>query len=108
MGKYDHNLSFYHLFKKHGLQLSGLRSHGEFLTDDDIARKRALADELRQHPERLANLQQEARTGRAARITENNGAGGRSTFQFRPWMGAAAGVVAGAASWLFFRRGEQK
>lgn len=98
----------YRLFKKHGLQLSGLRSHGEFLTDDDIARKRALADELRQHPERLANLQQEARTGWAAKVTQKNGVDSKASFQFRPWMGAAAGVVAGAASWLFFRRGQKE
>ena len=95
----------YRLFKKHGLQLSGLRSHGEFLTDDDIARKRALADELRQHPERLARLQEEARADRAAR-TNGNGAAG--TFQFRPWMGAAAGVAAGALGWLFFRREQRR
>jgi len=43
----------YRLFKKHQLQLSGLRSHGRFLTDEDIARKRALADDLRRHPEKL-------------------------------------------------------
>lgn len=37
----------YRLFKKHQLKLSGLRSHGQFLTDDDVARKRAAAEELR-------------------------------------------------------------
>lgn len=95
----------YRLFKKHGLQLSGLRSHGEFLTDEDIARKRALADELRRHPERLAQLQQEARTGRAASSSRSNGE--ETAFQLRPWMGAA-GIIAGALGWLFFRRGQPR
>ncbi len=35
----------YRLFKKHQLKLSGLRSHGQFLTDADIAKKRAAAEE---------------------------------------------------------------
>lgn len=34
----------YRLMKKHGLRLSGLRSFDKFLTDDDIAEKRRLAD----------------------------------------------------------------
>lgn len=35
----------YRLFKKHQLKLSGLRSYGQFLTDADIAKKRAAAEE---------------------------------------------------------------
>lgn len=98
----------YRLFKKHGLQLSGLRSHDEFLTDDDIARKRALADELRQHPERLAQLQEEARVQEIAGARHTNGHGGGARFQFRPWMGAAAGVAAGTVGWLLSRRERQR
>ncbi len=37
----------YRLFKKHGFQLAGLRSFDQYLTDEDIARKRQLADQLR-------------------------------------------------------------
>lgn len=47
----------YRLLKKHGFELAGLRSHGKVLTDEDIARRRALADELRAHPERLEQIQ---------------------------------------------------
>lgn len=43
----------YRLFKKHQLKLSGLRSNGRFLTDDDIAEKRAAAENLRHNPELL-------------------------------------------------------
>ncbi len=37
----------YKLFKKHNFQLAGLRSFDRYLTDEDVARKRQLADELR-------------------------------------------------------------
>ena len=38
----------YHLFKKHGFKLAGLRSpFGEYLTDEDVAKKRELAEKLR-------------------------------------------------------------
>jgi predicted amino acid dehydrogenase len=50
----------YRLFKKHQLQLSGLRSHGHFLSEEDLAQKRQLADELRRDPARLAALVAEA------------------------------------------------
>lgn len=46
----------YRLFKKHQLKLSGLRSHGHFLKDEDIVRKRELAEELRKHPERVQEV----------------------------------------------------
>jgi predicted amino acid dehydrogenase len=47
----------YRLFKKHGFELAGLRSHGRYLSDDDIASRRALADDLRAHPEHLEQIQ---------------------------------------------------
>jgi predicted amino acid dehydrogenase len=46
----------YRLFKKHGLQLEGLRSFGQYVTDQEVARKRELADDLRRHPEKLQAL----------------------------------------------------
>lgn len=51
----------YRLYKKHGLQLSGIRSHGHFLTDEDIAKKRVLADEMRKDPSRIATTVEENR-----------------------------------------------
>jgi hypothetical protein len=35
----------YRLMKKHGLELAGLRSFGRYITEDDIAQKRRLAEE---------------------------------------------------------------
>jgi len=96
----------YRLFKKHGLQLSGLRSHGKFLTDEDIAHKRALADELRRHPEKLDQLRQEARTKLMAR--RSGARNGLGQPQLRPWMGAVAAALAvtGAAAWRLLSRRE--
>ncbi|MDX1686971.1 MAG: hypothetical protein R3248_03220 [Candidatus Promineifilaceae bacterium] len=95
----------YRLFKKHGLQLSGLRSHGKFLTDEDIAHKRALADELRRRPEKLDQIRQEARTKLMAR--RSGPLGKLAPSQVRPWMGAAAAAaaaVAGAVAWRLLNR----
>jgi hypothetical protein len=38
----------YHLMQKHGLELAGLRSFDQYLTDEMIADKRRLADLRRQ------------------------------------------------------------
>ena len=48
----------YRLFKKHGLQLEGLRSFGKYVSDEEIAVKRRLADEMRRDPNRLELLRQ--------------------------------------------------
>jgi len=46
----------YRLFKKHQFELAGLRSHGKYITEADIVQRRALADELRAHPERIEQI----------------------------------------------------
>jgi predicted amino acid dehydrogenase len=50
----------YRLFQKHGFRIAGLRSFGRYVTDEELAEKRALADALRADPERLARVQAEA------------------------------------------------
>lgn len=95
----DRVKEIYRLFKKHGLTLSGLRSHGEFLTDEDIARKRALADELRQNPTRLAEMREQAH---AAKIGAN-GSTAEAGLEVRPLIAAAAAISVGALGWLFLR-----
>jgi len=50
----------YRLFKKHGLELEGLRSFGKYVTDEEIATKRTLADELRRNPDQLGVLLKQA------------------------------------------------
>lgn len=50
----------YRLFKKHGFTLAGLRSFGKYVTDEDVAAKRRLADTLRADPALLARVRSEA------------------------------------------------
>jgi predicted amino acid dehydrogenase len=51
----------YRLFRRHGLQLAGMRSFDHYVTDDDLVQRRRLADELRANPERFRRYQQESR-----------------------------------------------
>lgn len=44
----------YRLFQKHGFKIAGLRSFGRYLTDEDLAGKRILAERLREDPGLLA------------------------------------------------------
>jgi predicted amino acid dehydrogenase len=91
----------YRLMNKHGLKLEGLRSFGRYVSDQEIASKRELADELRRDPEKLraqlAWARAEARTG----TTAQQKLGGAA-----PWLVAAGAVAAGAAAtaWLLARR----
>lgn len=90
----------YHLYKKHGLQLSGLRSHGEFLSDAEIAHKRALADELRQDAaaaDRWKTRSQASEAGQ--RADAGPAANGSIWSKVVPFGLAALGVA-----WLLGRR----
>jgi len=44
----------YRLAQKHGLKLAGLRSFGRYITEEEIALKRELANNLRQQKEERA------------------------------------------------------
>jgi predicted amino acid dehydrogenase len=89
----------YHLFKKHGLQLEGLRSFGRYVTEEEVAHKRELADDLRQHPEKLEALIGEAR---AAQQAEADGA--PAARRVILWLAAGVGTAAVAAAWMVSRR----
>jgi predicted amino acid dehydrogenase len=89
----------YRLFKKHGLQLEGLRSFGRYITDEEVARKRELADDLRQHPEKLTALIAQARA-----VEPVQGKAGPEIKGVGPWLLAMVGTVAVAATWLLLRR----
>ena len=51
----------YRLFKKHGLQLAGMRSFDQYITDEELDQRRKLANELRADPDRFRRFQEEAR-----------------------------------------------
>lgn len=48
------------LARKHGLELAGLRSFGEYITEEGVARRRAMADALRADPQRLDHIRHRA------------------------------------------------
>jgi predicted amino acid dehydrogenase len=56
----DRVKEIYHLFRKHDFRLAGLRSFGKYVTDDDVAVKRRLADELRSDPALFERVRREA------------------------------------------------
>jgi hypothetical protein len=89
----------YRLFKKHGLQLEGLRSFGRYVTEEEVARKRELADELRQHPDRLRAIVAEAKAAEPQEVKPDEG-----LRRAVPWLAAAVGTVAVAAAWWLLRR----
>lgn len=93
------------LYQKHGCRLSALRSHGQFLTADDVAEKRAQAEALRQDRGRLARMQQQA----AALYAQQT-----NPITIRPhprpryeWVGLGLSVAAAILGGLFLWRKKQ-
>lgn len=92
----------FHLFKKHQFQIAGLRSFGKYITDEDVAKKRALADRLRADPALFERTV--AETGRKLEEIPVMAKGVSSSGGFdRKWLGLAA-AGAGLAAVLLFRR----
>jgi predicted amino acid dehydrogenase len=85
----------YRLFQKHGLQLEGLRSFGHYLTDEEISGRRELADDLRQHPEKLAAL-----IAQAEAVEPAEAGPARRPTQVGAWLAVMLGAIAVAAAWL--------
>ena len=50
----------YRLFKKHGFKLAGLRSFGKYITEEDVAQRRLLAEELRANAEKFAQVKRDS------------------------------------------------
>ncbi len=100
----------YRLYKKHQLQLSGIRSHGHFLTDDDLAEKRRLADELRHDPERLAQLRQEGeqKLAKIDAAAQRSSSGSRSLDLTTAQYAAAGAAALGMGYFLARRRNRGK
>jgi hypothetical protein len=94
----------YHLFKKHQFQLAGLRSFGQYITDDMIAKKRTLAELYRSDPELFAA----AKTTAGERLTTipvmAKGVKASTGAPLRRWAIPAAAMLAGLGLWLGRRR----
>lgn len=86
----------YRLFKKHDYQLAGLRSFGAYLSDEDLAAKRAEADRLRADPELFARVRDEAAERIAAMPPTSKHVGGDRRGEAVKWagLGATTGLAA--------------
>ncbi len=94
----------YRLFKKHDFRIAGLRSHDEFVTDEMVAEKRALADALRADAALLARTRQEAAAKLATMPATSKGVKTKRSGGVIAWAGAAIAAVAGAGALLLLRR----
>ncbi len=92
------------LSQKHGFKLAGLRFHDKYITDADIAEKRALADELRNDPARFARVKEETTAQLAAIPVMAKGVEAGNGRARQVWLGAGAAVGAGALALLLARR----
>jgi predicted amino acid dehydrogenase len=89
----------YRLFQKHGLQLEGLRSFGHYITDEEIIGRRELADDLRQHPEKLAAFIAQVKT-----VEPREAGPAQRPRRVGAWLTAALGLIAMATAWLLAQR----
>lgn len=105
----------YRMFKKHGLQLAGMRSFDKFVTDEDLMRRRRLADELRADPEKFQRVKAEARRKLEASEQELVALGAQASKREQPrkqglpnWarVGVAAAVVLGGVLVMGNRKDE--
>jgi predicted amino acid dehydrogenase len=96
----------YKLFKKHEFQLAGLRSFGKYITPEDVAEKRKLADHLRQDSAAFNQLTLLA--GQKLAGMPEIAKGVRSAgSQDRKWLWAFAGAGF-LAAWLLARSSSSK
>ncbi|MCS6844164.1 MAG: serine carboxypeptidase [Caldilineales bacterium] len=83
----------YKLSQKHGFQLAGLRFGERYITDEDIAQKRALADQYRRDPELFERVKREAAEKLAQMPAMSKGVTNRKS-PVPTWAVAAAAVGA--------------
>ena len=95
----------YRLFKKHEFQIAGLRSFEEFITDEDLAEKRALAEAYRQDQALFETVRSEAEAKIAGMPVMAKGVRASGGFP----AGRAAGIafLVGATG-LLLARGRRK
>jgi hypothetical protein len=92
----------YRLFKKHEFQLAGLRSFDEYISAEEFARKRALADRYRHDPALFARVQAEAAEKLKAIPVEAKGVKA-SSGPSKPMLLGAAALAVGVGTLIFGR-----
>lgn len=89
----------YRLFRKHGLEIAGLRAFGRYVTDEELARKRELADALRADPVLFAQVQEQAAAKLAKIPPSAKGVKAKSPAGDRKkWIAIGAATVAVVAA----------
>jgi predicted amino acid dehydrogenase len=92
----------YHLFKKHGFQIAGLTAFGKYVSEEDYAHKRALAEQLRGDADMFARVQADTAVRLAQLpmvskgVSSNGHKGGDALNQAWPWVTAGV-IVTGVA-----------
>lgn len=81
----------YRLFKKHQFKLAGLRSFGKYITAEDVAVKRALAEELRGDANKFAAVKRET-SKQLAKIPASSKGVRVSNNGWKKWLAIAAGA----------------
>lgn len=96
----------YRLFKKHQYQLAGLRSFGEYISDEQFAETVRLAEKYRNDPELFAQVQAEAIekiktipvSAKGVKASDNNG------VKWALALGGLTAVGLVGAGWLMGRK----
>ncbi|MCS6828033.1 MAG: serine carboxypeptidase [Caldilinea sp.] len=97
----------YKMAQKHGFKLAPLRSFGKYVTEEDLAAKRALAEQYRNDPTLFAAVQAEAQRKlqdipvMAKGVRQSNG------FDKRWLTVGAASAAIGALAWTLAGRGRK-
>jgi hypothetical protein len=104
----DRVKEIFKLFQKHHFQIAGLRSFEEYITDDVLTEKRALAERLRRDPALLARTKAEAAAKLAKVPPMSKGVGSSSRKGAGQWAGLAAGVGASLLAVILLRRATSK
>jgi predicted amino acid dehydrogenase len=92
----------YRMFQKHGFKIAGLRSFGHYLTDEEVAAKRALADRLRNDPCELARIQAEAHAKLGEIPPMSKGVRAKGPAR-KGWWGALATAAVGVGAFAVLR-----
>ena len=96
----------YRLFKKHQFQIAGLRSFDEFITDEGLREKRALAERYRHDPQLFDRIRAEAESKIAKMPVMAKGVKASGRFPLAKIAGTAAGL--GLLSLLIGQRKRQR
>lgn len=94
----------YRLFKKHDFQIAGLRSFEKYITEEDFARKRALAEQLRNDPALFARTREEAAAKLAKIPARSKGVSKGGNAKTWSWLAGLGTAVAALFAWRQIRQ----